>query len=71
MTSSLVPEGFKPLDVSDDFVGLIGPLWYKPEGDKLRVGLPLEKFAVAHGKRFTPAQPLVDHARSGKRFHKN
>jgi len=29
----------------------------------------LEKFAVAHGKRFTPAQLLVDHARSGKRFH--
>jgi len=42
MTQSLVPEGFRQLDVRDDFVGLIGPLWYKPEGDRLRVGLPLE-----------------------------
>jgi len=29
----------------------------------------LERFAVAHGKRFAPAQLLVDHARSGRRFH--
>jgi enoyl-CoA hydratase/long-chain 3-hydroxyacyl-CoA dehydrogenase len=29
----------------------------------------LERFAAAHGKRFAPAQLLVDHARSGKRFH--
>ena len=29
MTQSLVPEGFARLDVTDDFVGLVGPLWYK------------------------------------------
>ena len=42
MTDPLVPEGFRQLDVRDDFVGLIGPLWYKVEGDRIRVGLPLE-----------------------------
>ena len=42
MTDTLIPEGFRKLDVADDFVGLIGPLWFKAEGDKLRVGLPLE-----------------------------
>jgi acyl-coenzyme A thioesterase 13 len=42
MTRSLVPEGFRPLDVRDDFVGLVGPLYYKIEGDKIRLGLPLE-----------------------------
>ena len=40
--SDLIPEGFRQLRVSDDFVGLIGPLWFKAEGDRLRVGLPLE-----------------------------
>ena len=41
--NTLIPEGFKELRVGDDFVGLIGPLWFKAEGEKLRVGLPLEK----------------------------
>jgi hypothetical protein len=30
----------------------------------------LERFAQVHGQRFTPAQLLVDHARSGRRFHR-
>src|SRR4029450_11601558 len=42
MTDTLIPEGFRKLDVPDDFVGLIGPLWFKVEGEQLRVGLPLE-----------------------------
>jgi acyl-coenzyme A thioesterase 13 len=37
-----VPEGFRKLDVPDAFVGLVGPLWFKVEGEKLRIGLPLE-----------------------------
>ena len=41
MTDTLIPEGFRKLDVTDDFVGLIGPLWYKAEGERLRIGLPL------------------------------
>lgn len=40
--SSLIPEGFRKLDVSDDFIGLVGPLWFKAEEDGLRIGLPLE-----------------------------
>ena len=40
MSKDLVPEGFHKLKVADDFVGLIGPLWFKAEGEKLRVGLP-------------------------------
>src|ERR1041384_32957 len=43
MTDTLIPEGFRKLGVPDDFVGLIGPLWYKVEGETLRVGLPLEQ----------------------------
>ncbi len=44
-----VPEGFRELDVTDDFVGLVGPLWFKAEEDGLRIGLPLEK---RHGNRW-------------------
>ena len=33
MTDTLIPEGFRKLDVTDDFVGLIGPLWFKVEGE--------------------------------------
>ena len=35
MTDTLIPEGFRKLDVPDDFVGLIGPLWFKVEGERL------------------------------------
>ena len=42
MTDALIPEGFHKLPVPDSFVGLIGPLWYKVEGEKVRVGLALE-----------------------------
>ena len=38
MTDKLIPEGFRELNVTDDFVGLIGPLWFKVEGERLRVG---------------------------------
>ena len=40
--SAQIPEGFKELHLPDDFVALIGPLWLKAEGEKLRIGLPLE-----------------------------
>ena len=46
MTDKLIPEGFRKLDISDDFVGLIGPLWFKAEGERLRVGLPLFRVVV-------------------------
>src|SRR5262249_6157877 len=42
MTETLIPEGFRRLPAADEFVGLIGPLWFKAEGEHLRVGLPLE-----------------------------
>ena len=53
MTAS-IPEGFRRLDVTDDFVSLLGPLWFKAEEDGLRIGLPLEQrhgnpMGVAHG----------------------
>ncbi|MEI7874770.1 MAG: PaaI family thioesterase [Alphaproteobacteria bacterium] len=67
---TLVPEGFRPLDVSDDFVGLIGPLWYKVEGEKLRIGLPLEKrhgnpMGWAHGGLLVTVADMVMGAGSG------
>jgi acyl-coenzyme A thioesterase PaaI-like protein len=42
MTGTLIPEGFRKLVLADDFIELIGPLWFKPEGETLRIGLPLE-----------------------------
>ena len=41
MTDTLVPKGFRRLEVPDRFVDLVGPLWLKSEGETLRVGLPL------------------------------
>ena len=43
MTETLVPDGFRRLDVPDEFIRLAGPLWFKAEADGLRIGLPLEK----------------------------
>ncbi len=43
MTETLVPDGFRKLDVPDEFIRLAGPLWFKAEADGLRIGLPLEK----------------------------
>jgi acyl-coenzyme A thioesterase PaaI-like protein len=70
MTEKLVPEGFRKLDVADDFVGLIGPLWYKEEGDRLRVGLPLESrhgnpMGWAHGGLLVTVADMVMGAGSG------
>ena len=31
-----IPEGFRRLDVTDDFVSLVGPLWFKAEEDGLQ-----------------------------------
>ena len=66
----LIPEGFKELRVSDDFVGLIGPLWFKAEDDKLRVGLPLEPrhgnpMGWAHGGLLVTVADMVMGAGSG------
>ena len=68
--SELIPEGFKQLRVTDDFVGLIGPLWFKAEGDKLRVGLPLEPrhgnpMGWAHGGLLVTVADMVMGAGSG------
>ncbi|UYN96250.1 MAG: PaaI family thioesterase [Enhydrobacter sp.] len=69
-TSSPIPKGFRQLDVRDDFVGLIGPLWCKPEGDRLRVGLPLEPrhgnpMGWAHGGLLVTVADMVMGAGSG------
>src|SRR5260370_42641222 len=70
MTDKLIPEGFRKLDVADDFVGLIGPLWFKAEGERLRVGLPLEArhgnpMGWAHGGLLVTAADMVMGAGSG------
>lgn len=49
-----IPEGFRAFNPGDDFVGLIGPLYIKPEEDGLRVGLAIERrhsnpMGIAHG----------------------
>lgn len=70
MTAPLVPEGFRKLGVTDDFVGLIGPLWCKAEGERLRVGLPLESrhgnpMGWAHGGLLVTVADMVMGAGSG------
>src|SRR5260370_37228341 len=70
MTDKLIPKGFRKLDVSDDFVGLIGPLWFKAEGERLRVGLPLEPrhgnpMGWAHGGLLVTVADMVMGAGSG------
>jgi len=52
--SSVVPDGFVQLDMADDFVRLVGPLYVKLEADGPRVGLLLERrhgnpLGIAHG----------------------
>jgi len=64
MTDASVPEGFRPLDVADDFVGLIGPLWFKADGEAIRVGLPLERrhgnpMGWAHGGLLVTVADMV------------
>ncbi len=68
--NKLIPEGFRELRVSDDFVGLIGPLWFKAEGERLRVGLPLEQrhgnpMGWAHGGLLVTVADMVMGAGSG------
>jgi len=70
MTDTLVPEGFRPLGVTDQFVGLIGPLWCRSEGERLRVGLPLEArhgnpMGWAHGGLLVTVADMVMGAGSG------
>ena len=70
MTDTLIPEGFRELDVPDSFVGLIGPLWFKAEGEKLRVGLPLEPrhgnpMGWAHGGLLVTVADMVMGVGSG------
>src|SRR5712691_6351452 len=70
MTDTLIPEGFRKLDVADEFVGLIGPLWFKAEGETLRVGLPLEPrhgnpMGWAHGGLLVTLADMVMGAGSG------
>ena len=74
MTDALVPQGFRKLEVADDFVGLVGPLWYKVEkdvgGEKMRIGLPLEKrhgnpMGWAHGGLLVTVADMVMGVGSG------
>jgi acyl-coenzyme A thioesterase 13 len=70
MTDRVIPEGFRKLNVTDDFVGLIGPLWFKVEGERLRVGLPLEPrhgnpMGWAHGGLLVTVADMVMGAGSG------
>jgi acyl-coenzyme A thioesterase PaaI-like protein len=73
--NALIPAGFRQLPVGDDFVTLIGPLWYKVArdeggGEKLRVGLPLEPrhgnpMGWAHGGLLVTVADMVMGAGSG------
>ena len=73
--NALIPEGFRQLPVGDDFVNLIGPLWYKVArdeggGEKLRLGLPLEPrhgnpMGWAHGGLLVTVADMVMGAGSG------
>lgn len=70
MTDKLVPEGFRALPVADNFVGLLGPLWYKKESDKVRIGLPLEPrhgnpMGWAHGGLLVTVADMVMGVGSG------
>ncbi len=74
MTDALVPEGFRKLDITDDFIGLVGPLWFKVEkdvgGEKMRIGLPLEKrhgnpMGWAHGGLLVTVAEMVMGVGSG------
>ena len=70
MTDKLIPEGFRRLEVPDQFVDLIGPLWLKSEGEKLRVGLPLEPrhgnpMGWAHGGLLVTVADMVMGVGSG------
>ncbi|TAJ32388.1 MAG: PaaI family thioesterase [Reyranella sp.] len=65
-----VPEGFRQLDVPDEFIRMAGPLWAKPEDDGLRIGLPLEKrhgnpMGVAHGGLLVTVADMVMGVGSG------
>lgn len=46
-----------------------GPFRYVDAVGASTVVSALERFATKYGKRFKPADLLVDHAKSGKRFH--
>lgn len=46
-----------------------GPFRYVDGVGASTVVSTLERFAAKYGKRFKPAELLVDHAKSGKRFH--
>lgn len=70
----LIPDGFRKLDVTDDFVGLIGPLWFKVEkdagGERMRIGLPLERrhgnpMGWAHGGLLVTVADMVMGVGSG------
>src|SRR5262249_59704386 len=68
--NKLIPAGFRKLDIPDEFVALIGPLWFKAEGEHLRVGLPLEErhgnpLGWAHGGLLVTVADMVMGAGSG------
>ena len=72
IVAGAMPAGFARLDILDDFVGLIGPLWRKPESDGLRVGLMLEPrhgnpMGIAHGGLMVTLADMVMGAGCG--FH--
>ena len=70
MTDASIPEGFRKLPVTDNFVGLLGPLWYKKESDRVRIGLPLEPrhgnpMGWAHGGLLVTVADMVMGVGSG------
>ena len=46
-----------------------GPFRYTDTVGASHVVTTLERLAAAHGKRFTPCELLVEHARKGTSFH--
>ena len=65
-----IPDGFRKLDVPDEFIQLSGPLWFKAETDGLRIGLPLETkhgnpMGWAHGGLLVTVADMVMGVGSG------
>lgn len=61
---STIPEGYGPLPRSSNFLQMVGPLYCKPDGDGLILGLRIEERhansrGIAHGGMLTTLADLA------------
>ncbi len=59
-----IPEGYRPLPRSSNFLQMVGPLFCKPEGESLVLGLRIEarhanSRGIAHGGLLTTLADLA------------